>query len=335
MTLTALAHASPATGSADLFTRSPANPLLTAADWPYQVSAVFNPAAAIVDGETVLLCRVEDRYGNSHLTVARSADGVRDWHIDRAPLITAEEPGASVENPRATWVAELGCWIVAYTENSAVGPRVVLASTDDFRRIDRIGTAMPPDDKDASLLSRHINGQFVLLHRPSSPMAARADIWLSRSVDLRSWSVPEPVLAARSGLAWDSVRIGMGPPPVETEHGWLGVYHGVKQIAGGPVYRAGLVLLDRDAPQRVLRRSREWILAPAAPYERIGDAPNVVFPTGLIADQATDELRLYYGAADCAVAMATARLSAALDHLLSCPDNQAPFAGHLAERLPG
>jgi predicted GH43/DUF377 family glycosyl hydrolase len=326
MTLTAMEQPA-VTCPVDLFSRAPANPLLTAADWPYQVSAVFNPAAAIVEGETVLLCRVEDRHGDSHLTVARSADGVRDWRIDQVPLISAEEPGTSVENPRATWMAELGCWIVAYTENSVAGPRVVLAGTDDFRNVDRIGTAMSPDDKDASLLSRHISGQFALLHRPSSRVTARADIWLSRSVDLRSWSRPEPVLAARTGLAWDSVRIGMGPPPLDTAFGWLGVYHGVKQLAGASVYRAGLVLLDRDQPQRVLRRSRDWILAPTAPYERIGDAPNVVFPTGLTTDPATDELRLYYGAADSGIALATAKLSDVLEYLLSCPADQALFVG--------
>jgi predicted GH43/DUF377 family glycosyl hydrolase len=328
MASTVLDQASTAIRSAELFTRSPANPLLTEADWPYQVGAVFNPAAAMVDGETVLLCRVEDRHGESHLAVARSADGIRDWRVDPTPLISAEEPGTSVENPRATWVAELGCWIVAYTENSVVGPRIALASTEDFRRIDRIGTAMPPDDKDASLLSRHINGQFVLMHRPSSPMTSRADIWLSRSVDLRSWSVPEPVLAARPGLAWDSVRIGMGPPPLDTPYGWLGVYHGIKQVAERPVYRAGLVLLDRDEPQRVLHRSRGWILAPTSSYERLGDAPNVVFPTGLVADPANDQLRLYYGAADTVVAMATGRLSEVLDYLRTCPADYTPFVGN-------
>ena len=306
-----------------LFTRCPHNPLLTAEDWPYQVTAVFNPAAAVVDGETVLLCRVEDSYGASHLSVARSHDGIGGWRVDDAPLISGD-PAWGVENPRATWVGELGCSIVAYTLCGPQGPYVALASTRDFRSVDLIGPVVPPDDKDASLLSRHLDGQFVLLHRPYVPKTGRADIWLSRSVDLRSWSAPEPVVTARAGLAWDSWRVGMGPPPIETPAGWLGIYHGVKRSAHGPIYRVGLVLLDRESPQRVLRRTRAWVLGPSEPYERVGNAPNVVFPTGIVLNPDTDELRLYYGAADTVVAMATAHLSDLTEYLLAGPPDDTP-----------
>jgi predicted GH43/DUF377 family glycosyl hydrolase len=315
--MTDVAHVRVHTGTG-LFVRSAANPVLTVADWPYQVTAVFNPAAAVVNGETVLLCRVEDGYGASHLTVARSSDGVGGWRVDATPLISGD-PVWGVENPRATWVGELGCWVIAYIVCGPQGPHVALASTRDFRTVDVIGSAVPPDDKDASLLARHVDGEFVLLHRPYAPNTGRADVWLSRSVDLRSWSAPEPVMRAREGQAWDSWRVGMGPPPIETPAGWLGVYHGVKRLAHGPIYRVGLVLLDLQRPERVLRRSREWVLAPTEPYERVGNAPNVVFPTGITLNPDTDELRLYYGAADTAVAMASARLSELMDYILRCP----------------
>lgn len=312
------------TSGPDLFTRSAANPLLTPSDWPYPVNAVFNPGAAAVDGETVLLCRVEDRRGLSHLTVARSADGEAGWRIDPKPLIEPDHTDNAsrwgVEDPRLTWVEEMGRWLIAYTAYGPDGPCVALATTGDFRTVDHVGIAMSPEDKNASLLPRHVNGQFVLFHRPYSPMSGRADVWLSRSVDLRAWSTPEPVLAARPGTWWDSVRVGMGPPPLPTPHGWLAIYHGVKQLPSGIVYRAGLVLLDLDNPARVLHRSDDWVLAPAAPYERTGDAPNVVFPTGLIHDPERDELRLYYGAGDTAVAMARASYSAVCDYVLSCAE---------------
>jgi predicted GH43/DUF377 family glycosyl hydrolase len=309
----------------ELFTRSPANPLLCAADWPYPVNAVFNPGAALVDGETVLLCRVEDRHGISHLTVARSSDGVTGWRIDPEPLITPDEHGQTscygVEDPRITRVDELSAWMIAYTAYGPAGPCVALAVTEDFRDVTPIGIAMPPDDKNAALLPHHIDGQFALFHRPMSPYTGRADVWMSRSVDLRSWTTPEAVLAARPGSWWDSLRVGMGPPPLETPHGWLGLYHGVKQMAtGGVIYRVGLVLLDLDRPARVLHRSGDWLLAPTAPYERTGDAPNVVFPTGLIHDPASDQLRLYYGSADTHIALATASYSEMLSYALSCPE---------------
>jgi predicted GH43/DUF377 family glycosyl hydrolase len=308
----------------DLFVRHPANPILTAADWPYPVNSVFNPAAARVGDGTVLLCRVEDRRGMSHLTVARSADGIGGWQVDPQPLI-ADDPTDDtfrwgVEDPRMCRVEELGGWVIAYTAVGPEGPCVALSVTQDFRSAHRIGVVMPPDDKDASLLPRHVDGEYVLFHRPVSRRTGRADIWLSRSHDLRAWTKPEPVLQARPGVWWDSARIGMGPPPVETAAGWLGVYHGVKWVADGMVYRVGLVLLDRDDPAVVLRRSDHWVLAPEADYEVAGNAPNVVFPTGLVHDPVADELRLYYGAADSRVCVATASMPAVLHHVTTeCP----------------
>jgi len=58
-----------------LFTRYEGNPILTPEQWPYPANSVFNPGAAEFDGETLLLVRVEDLRGLSHLCVARSANG--------------------------------------------------------------------------------------------------------------------------------------------------------------------------------------------------------------------------------------------------------------------
>src|SRR6185437_4402149 len=166
-----------------------------------------------------------------------------------------------------------------------------------------------PDDKNAALFPHRFDGQWLLLHRPKTDHGgSRGEIWLSRSPDLASWSTPEHVLRPRAGAWWDSLRIGLGPPPLLTEHGWLLVYHGVKDTVSGQLYRVGLALLDRDEPTRVLRRLPNWVFAPLAPYERSGDIPNVVFPCGLLHDPATGEVRLYYGAADSSICVATARL---------------------------
>ena len=127
---------------------------------------------------------------------------------------------------------------------------------------------------------------------------------------------PEPVLSAREGGWWDSARIGIGAPPMETPEGWLLVYHGVRQTVAGALYRAGLALLDLDDPSRVIRRCEEWVLGPSEPYELVGDVPGVVFPCGLVHVPETDELRLYYGAADTCIAMATASLSEVLAFVL-------------------
>lgn len=306
----------------ELFERHHDNPILTAKDWPYPVNAVFNPAAAALDGETVLLARVEDLRGISHLTVARSANGTDGWSVDAQPLLAPANDVASeqwgFEDPRAVWITELARWVITCTAYGPAGPAVYLATTGDFATIERLGIVRQPEDKNAALLPHRIEGRWVMLHRPKTEFGgAHGEIVLSRSSDLVSWSAPEQVLQPREGAWWDSLRIGIGPPPLRTEHGWLLVYHGVKDTVSGQVYRVGLALLDLDEPTRVLQRLPNWILAPLAPYERTGDVPNVVFPCGLLHDETSGEVRMYYGAADNSICLATAPLEDLLDALLA------------------
>lgn len=308
----------------ELFQRAPSNPILTADDWPYPVNAVFNAAATVVGDETVLLARVEDRCGISQLTVARSANGIDGWSVQPEPLL-APAPGTpseqwGFEDPRVVWIEELDRFVITCTAYGPPGPAVYLAATEDFQTVERHGIVRQPEDKNAALLPHRIDGRWVLFHRPKTEFGgARGEIFLSRSADLISWSTPEPVLQPRAGGWWDSLRIGLGPPPLRTEHGWLIVYHGAKETVSGDIYRVGLALLDLREPTRVLRRLPSWVLAPTAPYERSGDVPNVVFPCGLVHDPRSGELRLYYGAADTSICLATAQLDAVLDAVLAAP----------------
>ncbi|HEX5014348.1 MAG TPA: hypothetical protein VFV72_09350, partial [Candidatus Limnocylindrales bacterium] len=114
---------------------------------------------------------------------------------------------------------------------------------------------------------------------------------------------------ARDGAWWDAGKIGLGPPPLETAEGWLVLYHGVHATSDGPIYRAGLALLDLEDPRVALRRTDEWVFGPVAEYEVTGDVGRVVFPCGWVVDTDADMIQLYYGAADTVVATATARLS--------------------------
>jgi predicted GH43/DUF377 family glycosyl hydrolase len=163
-------------------------------------------------------------------------------------------------------------------------------------------------------LPERVGGKWILFHRPTSHFSsAGSGISLSRSADLRSWSPPEVVMEPREGAWWDSLRIGIGPPLLRTDHGWLLVYHGVKETVMGAIYRVGLALLDLEQPTRVLHRAAEWALAPAEPYERTGDVPNAIFPCGLIHDRERGDLRLYYGAADTSICLATASYDEVLE----------------------
>ena len=305
----------------ELFQRHPANPILTAEGWPYPVNVVFNPAAAQVGDETVLLARVEDLRGISHLTVARSANGIDGWSVATDPIL-APAPGIEserwgFEDARSVWVEELGRFVISCTAYGPAGPAVYLATTRDFVSLERHGIVVEPEDKNAAILPERVGGQWILFHRPTRGLGhAHPGIALSRSTDLRDWSPPETVMAPRNGAWWDSLRIGIGPPLIKTPHGWLLIYHGVKETTAGALYRVGAALLDLEEPTRVIARAPQWILGPRELYERTGDVANAVFPCGLIHDSSTDQLRLYYGAADTTICLATANLSELLEILL-------------------
>lgn len=304
-----------------LFTRYEGNPILTREDWPHTVNAVFNPGVVRHEDDVLLLVRVEDRSGLSQLSVARSADGLTNWRIDPEPSLSME-PGSfeeawGIEDPRITQCD--GQYLIVFTGYSRGGPLVRLASTQDFRTFERRGTLMAPDDKDAALFPRRFDDRWALLHRPSSSAGAHgqlgAHIWLSWSPDLRHWGDHMILVHARQGGWWDANRIGLGPPPLLTEYGWLVLYHGVRTTVSGSIYRLGMVLLDRDNPETLLIRGNEWVFGPETDYERSGDVPDVVFPCGWLLEDDGRTLRVYYGAADTCVCVATADVEQLIHYL--------------------
>jgi predicted GH43/DUF377 family glycosyl hydrolase len=302
-----------------LLQRHRGNPLLTAADWPYAINTVFNAGATLLtDGTTLLLCRIEDRRGHSHLSAARSRNGVDGWEIDPKPTLVPDPQGHpedlwGIEDPRITFVPELKKYAVAYTSYSRGGPGVSLALTEDFRSFERLGCIMSPEDKDAALLPHRIGGNWALIHRPVT--AYGAHIWISYSPDLRHWGSHKMILQARRGGWWDANKIGLSPPPIETPKGWLVIYHGVRQTPSGCLYRLGLALFDLTMPEKCLLRGESWIFGPEELYEREGDVGNVVFPCGYTIAPDGDTLNLYYGAADSCVALATGSVRHMLDWL--------------------
>jgi predicted GH43/DUF377 family glycosyl hydrolase len=275
-----------------------------------------------VDGETLLLVRVEDFRGASHLTVARSVDGVSSWRIDKQPTFAPSpahpEEVWGVEDPRITWLEELQEWAITYTAFSSGGPLVSLATTKDFKKFSRLGPVMPPEDKDAAIFPVKVNGLWAMLHRPVVGFPhIEGHIWLSFSPNLKHWGEHHILLRARQGSWWDSNKIGLSAPPIQTKHGWLILYHGVRTTASGSIYRLGLALLDLEKPVKVLRRSDEWVFGPKASYERDGDVDDVVFPCGWTVRDGT--VYMYYGAADSCIALATAKLKDLIDYVLTCP----------------
>ena len=219
---------------------------------------------------------------------------------DFEPWRFFEEHG--IEDPRLTVID--GKYYITYTAVSSVGYHIALAQTKDFKRYDRIALVSEPGNKDGVLFPEKINGLYARLDRPFG--RGIGAIWLSYSPDLVNWGRSEMVLAPRPRY-WDSFRIGASAPPIRTERGWMEIYHGVRMTASGPVYRIGTVMLDLANPTKVVGRCLAPVLSPREEYERVGDVGNVVFACGAVVEP-DGEVKVYYGAADTSICVATATL---------------------------
>ena len=300
-----------------VFQRCECNPLLEPADMPVPAMAVLNPGATEHNGDVALLLRVEGISGYSNIHVARSSNGLDNWSVDPEPILQFGLPGLryekwGCEDARIVHLEEEDAWYITYTAYSPAGSAVGLARSTDLKTAERVGLIFSPNNKDAVFFPCRFEGRWAALHRPEAGGGIE-NIWIAYSKDLVYWGEPHCVLQERAGPAWDATTVGAGPPPIETDRGWLLLYHGVKMYGGRRVYRVGAALLDRDRPHKVLARTSECIFKPTASYEFTGLLPNVVFPTGTLVRG--DELWMYYGAADTCVCMAKAHLSDILQAL--------------------
>jgi len=302
----------------DLLHRWENNPAITLEDVPYRCNAVFNGTPVKIDGQYLLLFRVEGQQGYSFFSLARSNDGFHFSVDDRPCLLPAkEEPFRiweenGIEDPRLTTID--GRHYIMYTAVSRYGPRIALARTEDLETFQRIALVSSPGNKDGVLFPEKINGLYARLDRPIANDIG--SIWVSYSPDLINWGRSELVMSRRPRY-WDSFRIGASVPPIRTYRGWLEIYHGTKMTPSGPVYRVGTVMLHPNNPARVLGRCLAPVLSPREHHERIGDIGNVVFACGAILEP-DGETKVYYGAADTSICVATSHID---DLIKSCFQN--------------
>jgi predicted GH43/DUF377 family glycosyl hydrolase len=301
----------------DLFHRWEGNPIVELEDIPFKCNTVFNGTPVKIDNEYLILLRVEGQQGYSYFALARSNDGFH-FEVDDKPVLLPAKDGIfakyeshGIEDPRATFIED--AFYVFYTAVSEYGYRIALAKTNDFLTYERIALVSPPGNKDGVLFPEKINGMYARLDRPIGQGVG--SIWISYSKDLYSWGDAKVLITPRSGY-WDSFRIGASVPPIRTDKGWLEIYHGTKMTSAGPIYRTGTVLMDLEDPAKVIARCDVPLLSPREDYERIGDVGNVVFPCGAIVEP-HGEVKLYYGAADTCLCVATATMEEILDYTLA------------------
>lgn len=253
-----------------------------------------HPNASTEDPRTVTY-RGEDYLTTlSHLRLLCSDDGVRFEEPPERILLGGAGPYESygIEDCRVSKIGDT--FYLTYTAVSPNGVSVGMRTTRDWRRFDHHGVILPPHNKDCAIFEETIGGSFYMLHRPSSLFVGGNYVWLASSPDALHWGDHRCLLRTRPGH-WDSARVGAGAPPIRTDRGWLGIYHGADAANR---YCLGAFLLDLNDPSRVLGVTEQPLMRPLAPYEVSGFFGQVVFTNGHVLEPDGDTLTVYYGAAD-------------------------------------
>jgi beta-1,4-mannooligosaccharide/beta-1,4-mannosyl-N-acetylglucosamine phosphorylase len=301
-------------GSTDVVWRYSQNPVIPR-DLIPSSNSIFNSAVVpFQDGYAgVFRCDNKKREMNIHRGL--SVDGLY-WKIDDTPiewLYDDPEIGRFQYryDPRVVWLEDR--YYVTWC-NGYHGPTIGVGYTHDFETFYQLENAFLPFNRNGVLFPRKINGKYAMLNRPSdNGHTPFGDIYYSESPDLLHWGRHRFVMGTSGG--WQSTKIGAGPVPIETDEGWLLIYHGVLTSCNGFVYSFGAALLDLDQPWKVLYRSAPYLLSPQTIYECVGDVPNVAFPCTALHDRSTDRMAIYYGGADTVTALAFAYLDEMVDFI--------------------
>lgn len=294
-------------GSKEVLWRYSQNPVIGRYETPNS-NSIFNSAVVPYKDGFAGVFRVDDKNRRMRLHVGFSKDGIH-WNIRPDKIeFTCPDP-------------EIGEWVYGYDPrvvemegryyvtwcNGYHGPTIGVAWTEDFETFHQLENAYLPFNRNGVLFPRKINGNYAMLSRPSdNGHTAFGDIFYSESPDMVFWGKHRHVMAPApfEVSAWQYLKVGAGPIPIETSEGWLLIYHGVLRSCNGYVYAFGSALLDKEQPWKMIARSGEYLISPLAQYECMGDVPNVTFPCAAIHDAETGRIAIYYGCADSVTGLA-------------------------------
>ena len=307
------------------FRRFSDNPIISPIhEHEWESKFTLNAGAVFEDEKVHILYRAQGRDDTSVIGYAASSDGV---HIDErlpAPVyipreefeIKKQSGFSGCEDPRLTKIGDK--FYMCYTEFDGVNPpRVAFTSisVSDFLNKNwnwkKPVLVSPPGemDKNACILPKKINGRYAFFHRLDQ------SIWFDLADDL-NFSGSDGFLMGKIILKprpdkWDSLKIGIGPPPLETNMGWILIYNSLSNFDNK--YRLGVALLDLSDPSKIISRLEYPILEPMENYENIGLRKGTVFSCGAVI--LNNKIFLYYGGADQFISVAALEVEKLLGEL--------------------
>ena len=323
------------------------NPVLKPVGDGWEGLCVLNPAVVYDEDEKTfkMLYRAagNDKQHYIYLGLAESKDGFNFERVSDKPVLAPDLNGADggcVEDPRLVKMG--GYYYLTYASrtfapgqywredkqyfgfkpdygpaylinNSSVTHLAISRDLKSWKKLGRI-TDSRYDDRDVYIFPDKINGKFVRLSRPMEWCGKGFEnenpaIWISYSDDLMEWDKPR--LLMQGVEWWEDKKIGGSTPPVKCKYGYMIMYHGVSSKDDG--YRVGAVIVDENDPEKILARTKNFIMEPEYDYETKGYYNGCVFPTGVCVKDGT--MFVYYGAADKFVCVATANFDEFCDQL--------------------
>lgn len=286
-------------------------------------NSIFNSAVVPFQGGFAGVFRCDSKCVSMNIFAGFSEDGIH-WNINEKPIEFWGDDQEILKkeyryDPRVCFIEDR--YYITWC-NGYHGPTIGMGYTFDFKIFYQMENAFLPYNRNGVLFPRKIHGKYAMLSRPSDTgHTPFGDIFYSQSKDLEYWGHHRHVMSTykEDASAWQSTKIGPGPVPIETDEGWLLIYHGVIHTCNGFVYRMGGAILDIDKPWKVKYRSAAYILAPYEYYECVGDVPNVVFPCAALTDSETGRIAIYYGCADTVTGLAFTTVDELVNYIKEHP----------------
>lgn len=310
------------------------NPLLSPdPSSPWEGKAVFNASVVKEKNGYSFLYRAESikqDYQNQQLHLstigfAHSKDGIE--FANRRQLIIPKKSWEKFgcEDPRVTKIDDQ--YIILYTALSSFPPnrdsiKVAVATSKDLKTIKERHLVTPFNAKAATLFPEKINGKYTIIitvdtDNPPAKIAIAQFDSIEQIWDQKFWNqwYKEIDKHQLQVTRLNSDHVEVGATPVKTKDGWVLVYAHIQQYENPDqrIFGIEALLLDIDDPQKIIGRTTQPLLVPELDFERKGEVPNVIFPSGAILEK--DILRIYYGATDTTVCMAMTKLSPFLSYM--------------------
>ncbi|MBY9006066.1 MAG: glycoside hydrolase family 130 protein [Candidatus Lokiarchaeota archaeon] len=299
----------------DVVWRSEKNPIIPRDLIPTS-NSIFNSAAIPYKGKFAGVFRADTKSRKMQLHRGFSDDGI-SWNINEKPIkfICEDKEIGNFYYGYDPRVVKLDDKYYVTWCNGYHGPTIGVGYTKDFETFYQLENAFLPFNRNGVLFPRKINGKYAIVSRPSdNGHTPFGDIFYSESPDMIHWGCHRHVMTTLP-FTWQSTKVGAGPIPIETDEGWLMIYHGVLTSCNGLTYSMGAAILDLENPWKILYRTDPYLMSPQTLYECVGDTPNVVFPCSALVDSDTGRIAIYYGAADTVTGLAYAKIDELMEFI--------------------